>query len=115
MYIFVPGSGINSYELLAVALILLVTFSISLQMNYINTKFEILSIETIVYYALFTSSVLLAAGNLFDEWKNLSGGDIVSFLCGFLTTVLGIYMVHSYEDIEGMFEENYSRLSLNRG
>lgn len=82
-------------------LFILVAFCICMQINYLNKALDLFStsVVTPIYYVLFTCLVISASGILFDEWRNMSGNDILGCICGFLVTVIAIYMLCSFKDV----------------
>lgn len=54
---------------------------------------------TPIYYIFFTSFVILASGILFKEWTNLQISDILGSVCGFLTTIIGIFQMQLFKDV----------------
>jgi len=54
---------------------------------------------TPVYYVFFTTFVIIASGILFNEWSKLDARDILGNICGFLTTVIGIFQMQLFKDV----------------
>lgn len=98
---FIAVSSDKANGLIVLGLFVLVAFCVCLQMNYLNKALDLFStsVVTPIYYVLFTSLVIGASGILFDEWKNMLGNDILACVCGFLVTVIAIYMVCSFKDV----------------
>ena len=71
------------------------------QVNYLNKALDTFNtaIVTPTYYVLFTSCVILVSLVLFKEFYNMSPQDIIGDLCGFLTIVLGIFMLNWFKDM----------------
>ena len=74
---------------------------ISVQMNYLNKALDLFntSIVTPVYYVFFTAFVMLATGILFKEFESLQLSDTLGLLCGFLITILSVFMLNMFRDM----------------
>ncbi|XP_068208085.1 magnesium transporter NIPA2 isoform X1 [Palaemon carinicauda] len=72
------------------------------QMNYLNKALDIFntSIVTPIYYVFFTACVIISSAVLFKEWKGLPAKDVLGVLSGFLTVVIGIFILHAFKDME---------------
>lgn len=81
--------------------------SVTVQMNYLNKALDIFetSLVTPIYYVLFTTFVLIASSILFKEYSRITYTDMTGNLCGFLTTVIGIFLLNSFKDFEVSFED----------
>lgn len=88
-------------------LVFAVILSITVQMNYLNKALDIFetSLVTPIYYVLFTTFVLIASSILFKEYSRITYTDITGNLCGFVTTVIGIFLLNSFKDFELSFED----------
>lgn len=107
----VKGLGIGIKELFAGSAVLkdplfwslaiCLVICISVQINYLNKALDIFntSIVTPIYYVFFTTSVMACSAILFKEWLNMSIDGIVGTISGFLTIVLGIFLLHAFKDI----------------
>ncbi|XP_037118112.1 magnesium transporter NIPA2 [Syngnathus acus] len=107
----VKGLGIGIKELVAgIAVLkdplfwcLLVSLAlcVSIQISYLNKALDIFntSIVTPIYYVFFTTSVMACSAILFKEWLRLSIGAVAGTISGFLTIVLGIFLLHAFKDI----------------
>ncbi|XP_012867490.1 PREDICTED: magnesium transporter NIPA2 [Dipodomys ordii] len=107
----VKGLGIAIKELLAskpvlrhpLAWILLLSLvvCVSTQINYLNRALDIFntSIVTPIYYVFFTTSVLTCSAILFKEWQHMPVDDIIGTLSGFLTIIVGIFLLHAFKDV----------------
>ncbi|XP_050713482.1 magnesium transporter NIPA2-like isoform X1 [Eriocheir sinensis] len=75
---------------------------VSTQMNYLNKALDIFntSLVTPVYYVFFTACVILSSAMLFKEWKGLPARDVIGVLSGFLTVVIGIFVLHAFKDMD---------------
>ncbi|KAM6427289.1 magnesium transporter NIPA2-like isoform 1-T2 [Liasis olivaceus] len=74
---------------------------ISIQINYLNKALDIFntSVVTPIYYVLFTTAVMTCSAILFKEWQHLVLMNIVGTISGFLTIVLGIFLLHAFKDV----------------
>lgn len=70
-------------------------------MNYLNKSLDIFntSLVTPIYYVMFTTLTITASAILFREWQELTNGDIIGAICGFLTIVCGVFLLHAFKDI----------------
>nr|XP_045604295.1 magnesium transporter NIPA2-like isoform X2 [Procambarus clarkii] len=75
---------------------------VSTQMNYLNKALDIFntSLVTPIYYVFFTACVILSSAMLFKEWKGLPTKDVIGVLAGFLTVVIGIFILHAFKDMD---------------
>ncbi|KAM8953981.1 magnesium transporter NIPA2-like [Pelodytes ibericus] len=82
-------------------LLLCLSICISVQIHYLNRALDVFtaSLVTPIYYVLFTSCVLACSAILFQEWHHLSEGSVVGTVSGFVTIVLGIFLLHAYRDL----------------
>lgn len=78
-----------------------VVFCVTTQLNYLNKSLDIFntSMVTPIYYVFFTTCVIVASGILFNEWSRLNAKDILGNICGFLTTVIGIFQMQLFKDV----------------
>lgn len=107
----VKGLGIGIKELFAGtavlkeplfwALIICLVICVSLQINYLNKALDIFntSLVTPIYYVFFTTSVMACSAILFKEWLRMNIDGIVGTISGFLTIILGIFLLHAFKDI----------------
>ncbi|XP_053162482.1 magnesium transporter NIPA2 isoform X3 [Hemicordylus capensis] len=107
----VKGLGIAIKELfagkpvlkhpLAWILLLSLIVCVSTQINYLNRALDIFntSIVTPVYYVFFTTSVLTCSAILFKEWQHMAADDVIGTLSGFLTIIVGIFLLHAFKDV----------------
>ncbi|KAL7979468.1 hypothetical protein Chor_004626 [Crotalus horridus] len=74
---------------------------VSVQINYLNKALDIFntSVVTPIYYVLFTTAVMTCSAILFKEWQHLVLMNIVGTISGFLTIVLGIFLLHAFRDV----------------
>ncbi|XP_050504284.1 magnesium transporter NIPA2 isoform X1 [Diabrotica virgifera virgifera] len=82
------------------SLCIIVLLCICLQMNYLNKALDLFStsVVTPIYYVLFTTLVIIASSILFEEWKVMSGVDMLGAVCGFLVTVVAIFLLNAFKD-----------------
>ncbi|XP_053559963.1 magnesium transporter NIPA3 [Bombina bombina] len=82
--------------------ILLVTLvlSVSTQINYLNKALDTFntSIVTPIYYVFFTTMVVTCSVILFKEWNSMSVSDMIGTLSGFLTIIIGIFLLHAFKN-----------------
>lgn len=107
----VKGLGIAIKELisgkpvlnhpLAWILLLSLIVCVSTQINYLNRALDIFntSIVTPIYYVFFTTSVLTCSAILFKEWQHMAADDIIGTFSGFLTIIVGIFLLHAFKDV----------------
>ncbi|XP_023122849.2 magnesium transporter NIPA2 isoform X1 [Amphiprion ocellaris] len=74
---------------------------VSTQINYLNKALDIFntSLVTPIYYVFFTTSVLTCSAILFKEWEHMGADDVIGTLSGFLTIIVGIFLLHAFKDI----------------
>lgn len=71
------------------------------QINFLNKALDIFntSLVTPIYYVFFTTSVLTCSAALFKEWQHMGAADVIGTLAGFLTIVVGIFLLHAFKDV----------------
>lgn len=83
--------------------LLAVASCITIQMNYLNKALDIFntSIVTPIYYVMFTTLTIIASSILFQEWNTLNSPakDLVGALCGFVTIIFGVFLLHAFKDL----------------
>nr|XP_029511383.1 magnesium transporter NIPA2-like [Oncorhynchus nerka] len=74
---------------------------VSTQINYLNKALDIFntSLVTPIYYVFFTTSVLSCSAILFKEWEHMATADVIGTLSGFLTIIVGIFLLHAFKDL----------------
>ncbi|XP_028314557.1 magnesium transporter NIPA2 isoform X2 [Gouania willdenowi] len=99
------GSSVLKEPLFWVLLVCLVV-CVTVQINYLNKALDIFntSIVTPIYYVLFTTSVMVCSAILFREWLRMTSDGIVGTISGFLTIILGIFLLHAFKDITFSWE-----------
>lgn len=121
----VKGLGIGIKELFAGtavlkeplfwALLICLVICISIQISYLNKALDIFntSIVTPIYYVFFTVSVMACSAILFKEWLRMSTDGAAGTVSGFLTIIIGIFLLHAFKDIN--FNLDSLPLYLHRG
>lgn len=73
----------------------------STQINYLNKALDIFntSLVTPIYYVFFTTSVLTCSAILFKEWEHMGADDVIGTLSGFITIIVGIFLLHAFKDL----------------
>lgn len=96
----IAGSPVVGNPLAWILLLGLVA-CVSTQINYLNKALDIFntSLVTPIYYVFFTTSVLTCSAILFKEWEHMGSGDVIGTLSGFLTIIVGIFLLHAFKDI----------------
>ncbi|XP_034036513.1 magnesium transporter NIPA2 isoform X2 [Thalassophryne amazonica] len=86
---------------LAWVLLLGLVACVSTQINYLNKALDIFntSLVTPIYYVFFTTSVLVCSAILFKEWEHMGPDDVIGTLSGFLTIIVGIFLLHAFKDV----------------
>ncbi|KAJ8942228.1 hypothetical protein NQ314_010128 [Rhamnusium bicolor] len=96
------ATSINSHPnpQLLFGLMVVVVVCICIQMNYLNKVLDIFStsVVTPIYYVLFTTMVIIASAILFKEWEKMDNQDMLGGLCGFLVTVVAIFLLNAFKD-----------------
>lgn len=107
----VKGLGIGIKELFAGtavlkeplfwSLVICLVICVSVQINYLNKALDIFntSLVTPIYYVFFTTSVMACSAILFKEWLSMTTDGVVGTISGFLTIILGIFLLHAFKDI----------------
>lgn len=75
---------------------------VSVQLIYLNKSLDVFntSMVTPIYYVFFTTFVIMASSILYKEWSCLGASDIIGNMIGFLTTVIGIFQMQLFRDVE---------------
>ncbi|KAG8508772.1 Magnesium transporter NIPA4 [Galemys pyrenaicus] len=81
---------------------LILALSLSTQVNFLNRALDIFNTSLVfpIYYVFFTSVVVTSTVILFKEWHSMSAVDIVGTLSGFVTIILGVFMLHAFKDMD---------------
>lgn len=71
-------------------------------MAYLNRALDTFntSIVTPIYYVFFTTYTIVASAILFKEWQKLGANDIIGNICGFLTIIGAIFLLHAFKDMD---------------
>ncbi|KAM8939950.1 magnesium transporter NIPA3 [Pelodytes ibericus] len=106
----VKGLGIAIHEMiekkpvykdpLLFILLFILIVSVSTQINYLNKALDVFntSMVTPIYYVFFTTMVVTCSAILFKEWNNMNISDITGTLSGFLTIIIGIFLLHAFKN-----------------
>ena len=72
------------------------------QMNYLNKALDIFntSLVTPIYYVMFTTLTIIASAILFKEWSGRDAKDVLGSLSGFLTIIVGVFLLHAFKDVK---------------
>ena len=82
-------------------LLIAVLACVTTQMNYLNKALDIFntSLVTPIYYVMFTTLTIIASAILFREWEVMDTKDTIGAICGFLTIVFGVFLLHAFKDV----------------
>ncbi|XP_068701597.1 magnesium transporter NIPA2-like isoform X2 [Montipora capricornis] len=82
-------------------LLIAVLACVTTQMNYLNKALDIFntSLVTPIYYVMFTTLTIIASAILFREWEVMDSKDTIGAICGFLTIVFGVFLLHAFKDV----------------
>ncbi|XP_033829765.1 magnesium transporter NIPA2 [Periophthalmus magnuspinnatus] len=82
-------------------LIICLVICVTIQISYLNKALDIFntSIVTPIYYVFFTTSVMACSAILFKEWLRMTTDGALGTISGFLTIILGIFLLHAFKDI----------------
>ncbi|XP_043927996.1 magnesium transporter NIPA2 isoform X2 [Protopterus annectens] len=96
----IAGKPVLRHPLSWIMLLSLVA-CVSTQINYLNKALDIFntSVVTPIYYVFFTSSVLTCSAVLFKEWQHMDSKDIIGTFSGFITIIVGIFLLHAFKDV----------------
>ncbi|XP_040845147.1 magnesium transporter NIPA4 isoform X2 [Ochotona curzoniae] len=80
---------------------LILALSLSTQVNFLNRALDIFNTSLVfpIYYVFFTTVVVTSSIILFKEWNSMSAVDITGTLAGFVTIILGVFMLHAFKDL----------------
>ncbi|NXY92127.1 NIPA2 protein, partial [Alcedo cyanopectus] len=97
---FLAGKAVLNHPLFWLLLFSLL-LCVSTQINYLNRALDIFntSIVTPIYYVIFTTSVLTCSAILFKEWRHMAPDDVIGTFSGFLTIIVGIFLLHAFKDV----------------
>ncbi|KAG8591817.1 hypothetical protein GDO81_000317 [Engystomops pustulosus] len=74
--------------------------SVSTQINYLNKALDVFntSMVTPIYYVFFTTMVVTCSVILFKEWNSMDVSDMIGTLSGFVTIIVGIFLLHAFKN-----------------
>lgn len=80
------------------------------QMVYLNKALDIFNTSMVspIYYVMFTTCTITASAILFKEWENLGSRDVIGALCGFLTIITGVFLLHAFKDMSFSLRELFN-------
>ncbi|XP_061216148.1 magnesium transporter NIPA4 isoform X1 [Neopsephotus bourkii] len=98
---FFAGQPVLQHPLTWILVVTLVA-SITTQINYLNKSLDIFNTSLVfpIYYVLFTTIVITTSVILFKEWVTMTVVDIIGTVCGFLTIILGVFLLHAFKDMD---------------
>uniref|UniRef100_A0A2R8MGB2 NIPA like domain containing 4 n=1 Tax=Callithrix jacchus TaxID=9483 RepID=A0A2R8MGB2_CALJA len=81
---------------------LILALSLSTQVNFLNRALDIFNTSLVfpIYYVFFTTVVVTSSIILFKEWYSMSAVDIAGTLSGFVTIILGVFLLHAFKDLD---------------
>ncbi|EDO31653.1 predicted protein [Nematostella vectensis] len=84
------------------ALLFTVLTCATTQINYLNKALDIFntSLVTPIYYVMFTLLTIIASAILFKEWKLMDTKDTIGSICGVLTIILGVFLLHAFKNVK---------------
>ncbi|KXJ25817.1 magnesium transporter NIPA2 [Exaiptasia diaphana] len=83
-------------------LIITVLTCATTQINYLNKALDIFntSLVTPIYYVMFTLLTIIASAILFKEWKAMNAKDTIGAICGVLTIIFGVFLLHAFKNVK---------------
>lgn len=77
------------------------------QINYLNKALDIFntSLVTPLYYVMFTLLTIIASAILFKEWKAMDTKDTIGSICGVLTIIFGVFLLHAFKNVKFNFKD----------
>ncbi|KAK3252500.1 hypothetical protein CYMTET_38202 [Cymbomonas tetramitiformis] len=80
--------------------VLVVVASVITQMNYLNKALDVFNTAIVspIYYVLFTCATIVASGILFKDFQNQKWAEVLSEVCGFITILAGVFLLHATKD-----------------
>ena len=72
------------------------------QMNYLNKALDVFNtaVVTPIYYVMFTTLTLTASSIMFKDYARQTVKEVISQLCGFVTILAGVFVLHVTKDVE---------------
>ncbi|CAN2387338.1 magnesium ion transmembrane transporter activity [Pristimantis euphronides] len=82
-------------------LIPILIIAVVIQVNYLNKSLDVFNTSLVfpIYYVLFTTVVITTSLILFKEWVSMSPFDGVGAICAFLIIILGVFMLHAFNNL----------------
>lgn len=82
--------------------LLCVVVCVVTQMNFLNRALDVFSaaLVTPIYYVTFTTLTILASVILFKEYESVAPTEMATELCGFLTILGGVFILHATRDAD---------------
>ncbi|XP_051834758.1 magnesium transporter NIPA4 [Antechinus flavipes] len=98
---FFQGQPVLHHPLTYCVGVILAT-SIPIQVNFLNRALDIFNTSLVfpIYYVTFTSMVVTSSIILFKEWNSMSIVDILGTISGFVTIILGVFLLHAFKDLD---------------
>ncbi|KAG9491123.1 hypothetical protein GDO78_006472 [Eleutherodactylus coqui] len=83
-------------------LIPILIVSVVTQVNYLNKSLDVFNTSLVfpIYYVFFTTVVITTSLILFKEWVSMSPSDGVGAVCAFLIIILGVFMLHAFNNMD---------------
>ncbi len=80
---------------------------ITIQLSYLNMALDTFNtaLVTPIYYVMFTTLSITSSGILYKEWTKLSIANVAGDLCGFVTTISGVFLLHMFKDVNVTFSD----------
>lgn len=77
-----------------------VTTCVVTQISYLNKALDTFNTAVVspIYYVMFTSLTILASVIMFKDWDRQTATQIISELCGFITILIGTFLLHATKD-----------------
>mmetsp|Transcript_16902 Transcript_16902/g.41528 ORF Transcript_16902/g.41528 Transcript_16902/m.41528 type:complete len:387 (+) Transcript_16902:181-1341(+) len=72
------------------------------QMNYLNKALDVFNtaVVTPIYYVMFTTLTITASSIMFKDYEHQSVKEVLSQLCGFVTILSGVFVLHVTKDMD---------------
>jgi len=82
--------------------VLVVSGCVMVQMNYLNKALDIFNTAVVspIYYVFFTTATIVASGIMFKDFERQELRAVVTELCGFVTILVGVYLLHATRDFD---------------
>nr|CAI5840280.1 unnamed protein product [Callosobruchus analis] len=93
------GKSYPTFWLLS-TILLTMCVCVCVQISYLNRTLDLFnaSIVTPTYYVFFTSFVIAESVVLFREWERMTTGDMAGTLCGFVVTVVAVFVLSTFKE-----------------